>query len=132
LHVASSSTGCWPVATETATPPAASGRHSNVVRRVSNDRDAVEREVVAERACPSARDRGQPAPVGIVPAVGSDPKERPESRRSSLNPGAGLDVPGEKTDDWHPAARRAAGNLRHTGQDLDPRAVADDLRELAT
>ena len=85
----------------------------DVVRRVSDDRDAVESEVVAEPARPLARDGGQPTPVGIVAAVSGHPKERPEPCRPELDPGTRLDIAGQEPDDRVRPRAEPPDDLRH-------------------
>ena len=103
----------------------------DVERGVADDRHAVEREVVAEGARPLARDGGQAAPVGVVPAVGGNPEERPQAGRRELDPGARLDIPGEKPDERVAPSAKPPDDLGHPGQHQYPRAVADETRELA-
>src|SRR5262245_60559364 len=110
---------------------AAAARALDVEGRVADDRDAVERELVAEGSRSLARDRRQAPPIGIVAAVGGHPEERPEPRRLELDPRARLDVAGEEPDDRVRPRAELPDHLRHARQDLHARAVADDPGELA-
>ena len=86
---------------------------------------------MADGPRPLARDRGQTAPVGIVAAVGGHTEQRPEPRRLELDPSPGFDVSREEPDDRVRPRAEPPDHLRHARQHLDPRAVADDPRELA-
>src|SRR5262249_31417680 len=103
----------------------------DVERGIPDDRDAVEREVVAERASPLPGDGRQQTTVGVVAAVGGYPAERPQPRRGQLDPGAGLDVPGQKPDDGVVALAETPDDCVDPRQYPHPRAVADLDGELA-